>query len=38
MKIDPRIPESLQPIIKDFLRLAEQRLVGLIHALSFTIR
>ena len=38
MKIDARIPEPLQPIIKDFLQLAEQRLVGLIHALSFAIR
>lgn len=30
MKIDPRIPEPVQPIIKEYLRLAEQRLVGLI--------
>ncbi|HEX5941026.1 MAG TPA: aminoglycoside adenylyltransferase domain-containing protein [Anaerolineales bacterium] len=32
MKIDPRIPEPVQPIIKDYLRLTEQRLVGLINA------
>ncbi|HET9905441.1 MAG TPA: hypothetical protein VFQ23_02335, partial [Anaerolineales bacterium] len=31
MKIDPRIPEPVQPIIKDYLRLTEQRLVGLIN-------
>ena len=32
MKIDPRIPEPVQPIIKEYLRLTEQRLVGLINA------
>ena len=32
MKLDPRIPEPIQPIIKDYLRLTEQRLVGLINA------
>lgn len=32
MKIDPRIPEAVQPIIKEYLRLTEQRLVGLINA------
>lgn len=32
MKIDLRIPEPVQPIIKDYLRLTEQRLVGLIDA------
>jgi hypothetical protein len=32
MKIDPRIPEPVQPIFKDYLRLTEQRLVGLIDA------
>jgi hypothetical protein len=32
MKIDPHIPEPVQPIIKDFLQLTEQRLVRLIHA------
>ena len=32
MKLDPRIPEPIQPIIKDYLRRTEQRLIGLIHA------
>ena len=31
MKIDPRIPEPVQPIIKDYVQLIEQRLVGLIN-------
>ena len=31
MKIGPRIPQPVQPIIKDYLRLTEQRLVGLIR-------
>ena len=31
MKIDLRIPEPVQPIIKDYLRVTEQRLVGLIN-------
>ena len=31
MKIDRRIPEPVQPIIKDYVRLIEQRLVGLIN-------
>jgi hypothetical protein len=31
MKIDLRIPEPVQPIIKDYVRLIEQRLVGLIN-------
>lgn len=31
MRIDPRIPEPVQPIIKDHVRLIEQRLVGLIN-------
>ena len=30
MKSDPRIPEPVQPIVKDYLQLTEQRLVGLI--------
>ena len=32
MKIDPRVPAPVQPIIKDYLQLTEQRLVGLIDA------
>src|SRR6266508_2187542 len=32
MIIDPRIPESVQPIIKDYSFLTEKRLVGLINA------
>ena len=32
MKLDPRIPEPIQPIIKDYLRLTEQRLLGLSNA------
>jgi hypothetical protein len=32
MKIDPRIPVPVQPIIKDYLRLTEKRLVDLIDA------
>jgi hypothetical protein len=32
MKLDSRIPEPVQPVIKNYLRLTEQRLVGLINA------
>jgi hypothetical protein len=32
MKIDPRIPVPVQPIIKDYLRLTEHQLVGLVYA------
>ena len=35
MKIDLRIPEPIQPIIKDYLRLTEQRLVGLLNESYF---
>ena len=31
MKIDRRIPEPVQPVIKDYVPLIEQRLVGLIN-------
>lgn len=34
MKIDPRLPEPVQPIIKDYLRLTEQRLVSLLNVSS----
>jgi len=32
MNIDPRIPEVVQPIIKNYIFLTEKRLVGLINA------
>jgi hypothetical protein len=32
MKIDPRIPEPVQPCIKDYLQLTAQCLVGVINA------
>jgi hypothetical protein len=32
MKLDPRIPEPVQLIIKEYLRLSEQRLIGLIDS------
>ena len=35
MKLDPRIPEHVQPILKENLRLTEQRLVDLISASYF---
>jgi hypothetical protein len=31
MRLDPRIPEPVKPIIKEYIRRTEQRLVGLIH-------
>jgi hypothetical protein len=31
MTIDPRIPEAVHPIIKDYFLLTEKRLVGLIN-------
>ena len=31
MRIDPRIPDPVQPIIKDYVRPNEQRLIGLIN-------
>lgn len=33
MMIDPRIPEAVQPILKEYLRRTETRLVGLIQAI-----
>jgi len=35
MKLDPRTPEYVQPIVKEHLRLTEQRLAGLISASYF---
>lgn len=32
MNIDPRIPEAVQPIVKNYIFLTEKRLVGLINA------
>jgi hypothetical protein len=35
VKLDPRIPEHVQPIVKEYLRFTEQRLVGLIGVSYF---
>lgn len=35
MIIDPRIPEAVQPIIKDYFLLTEKRVLGLINASYF---
>ena len=35
MKLDPRIPEHVQPIVKEYLWLIEQRLIGSIRASYF---
>ena len=32
MKLDPRIPKPVQPILKDYVQLSEQRLISLVES------